>query len=116
MTTKKLRPKTKTSAASKKTTTSGATAELTVLQTLHHHIAGCTQCPRLREYGENIGRVKRRAYIDQEYWAKPVPGFGDEKARIQIVGLAPGAHGANRTGRPFTGDGAGRFMYPILAE
>lgn len=89
---------------------------LTVLQTLHHHIAGCARCPRLREYGENIGRVKRRAYIDQEYWAKPVPGFGDEKARIQIVGLAPGAHGANRTGRPFTGDGAGNFMYPVLHE
>ncbi len=89
---------------------------LTILQNLHHTIASCTTCPRLREYGENIGRVKRRAYIDQEYWAKPVPGFGDEKARILILGLAPGAHGANRTGRPFTGDGAGYFMYPVLYE
>lgn len=89
---------------------------LTVLQSLHETIASCTACPRLREYGENIGRVKRRAYIDQEYWAKPVPGFGDEKARILILGLAPGAHGANRTGRPFTGDGAGYFMYPVLHE
>lgn len=91
-------------------------AGLTVLQELHETIAGCTSCARLREYGENIGRVKRRAYIDQEYWAKPVPGFGDEKARILILGLAPGAHGANRTGRPFTGDGAGFFMYPVLYE
>jgi uracil-DNA glycosylase len=111
MTTRKTKAKAKAKAEAPV-----AVAGLTVLQRLHHHIAGCTQCPRLREYGENIGRVKRRAYIDQEYWAKPVPGFGDEKARIQIVGLAPGAHGANRTGRPFTGDGAGNFMYPVLHE
>ena len=106
----------KTDTKTPKKTAVEAPAGLTVLQTLHTRIAGCVLCPRLREYGENIGRVKRRAYIDQEYWAKPVPGFGDEKARIQIVGLAPGAHGANRTGRPFTGDGAGNFMYPVLAE
>src|ERR1700712_4590686 len=105
--------KTKAEAGSR---TKAAVEGLTVLQTLHHHIAGCALCPRLREYGENIGRVKRRAYMDQEYWAKPVPGFGDEKARIQIVGLAPRAPGANRTGRPFTGDGAGNFMYPVLHE
>src|ERR1700743_3592534 len=110
------RAKAKTPTTAKASSKAVSDAGLTVLQTLHHHIAGCTQCPRLREYGENIGRVKRRAYIDQEYWAKPVPGFGDEKARIQIVGLAPGAHGANRTGRPFTGDGAGNFMYPVLHE
>ena len=91
-------------------------ADLTILQALHHRIAGCALCPRLREYGENIGQVRRRAYIDQEYWAKPVPGFGDEKARILVLGLAPGAHGANRTGRPFTGDGSGDFMYPVLHE
>jgi uracil-DNA glycosylase family 4 len=92
------------------------TADLTILQALHLNIAGCALCPRLRAYGENIGQVRRRAYIDQEYWAKPVPGFGDEKARILVLGLAPGAHGANRTGRPFTGDGSGDFMYPVLHE
>ncbi|MHB1699747.1 MAG: uracil-DNA glycosylase [Acidobacteriaceae bacterium] len=59
---------------------------------------------------------KRAAYRDQEYWSKPVPGFGDERARVLILGLAPGAHGANRTGRPFTGDGSGDFMYPVLHE
>ncbi|MEO7030196.1 MAG: uracil-DNA glycosylase [Acidobacteriaceae bacterium] len=93
-----------------------APAELTVLQTIHHRIAGCELCPRLREYGRKIGETKRKAYIDQTYWAKPVPGFGDEKARILVLGLAPGAHGANRTGRVFTGDGSGYFMYPVLHE
>ena len=63
---------------------------------------------------EEVARVKRRAYMDQEYWGKPVPGFGDPKARVLIVGLAPGAHGSNRTGRPFTGDASGGFMYPAL--
>jgi len=67
-------------------------------------------------YREEIGRVKRRAYKDWEYWAKPVPGFGDREARVLILGLAPGAHGSNRTGRPFTGDGSGDFMYPVLYE
>lgn len=90
--------------------------QFTVLQTLHHHIASCELCPRLREYGRGIGETRRRAFIDQEYWAKPVPGFGDENARILVMGLAPGAHGANRTGRPFTGDGSGDFMYPVLHE
>src|SRR6185437_6224848 len=71
---------------------------------------------RLRSYCQEIGRVKRRAYLDWEYWAKPVPGFGDPNARVLILGLAPGAHGANRTGRPFTGDGSGYFMYPVLHE
>ncbi|MDQ2924351.1 MAG: uracil-DNA glycosylase [Acidobacteriota bacterium] len=93
-----------------------APAELTVLQTIHHRIAGCELCPRLREYGRKIGETKRKAYIGQTYWAKPVPGFGDEKARILVLGLAPGAHGANRTGRVFTGDGSGYFMYPVLHE
>lgn len=60
--------------------------------------------------------VKRRAYRDQQYWGKPVPGFGDPEARIMVLGLAPGAHGSNRTGRPFTGDASGNFMYPILYE
>jgi uracil-DNA glycosylase family 4 len=79
-------------------------------------IVGCERCPRLREYCTKIGEVKRRAYMDQVYWARPVPGFGDPGARVLILGLAPGAHGANRTGRPFTGDGAGYFMYPVLYE
>lgn len=61
-----------------------------------------------------VGREKRRAYLDQDYWAKPVPGFGDAQARVVILGLAPGAHGSNRTGRMFTGDASGRFMYPVL--
>ena len=93
-----------------------APTRLTILNQICSTIAACTQCARLREYGEAIGRNRRRAYIDQEYWAKPVPGFGDPNARILIMGLAPGAHGANRTGRPFTGDGSGDFMYPVLHE
>ena len=89
---------------------------LTVLQSVQKGIVTCTRCPRLRAYGERIGEVKRRAYRDQEYWAKPVPGFGDPRARILVLGLAPGAHGANRTGRPFTGDASGDFMYDVLHE
>lgn len=77
---------------------------------------GCRLCPRLVAYREEIGRVKRRAYTEWEYWAKPVPGFGDANARVLVLGLAPGAHGSNRTGRPFTGDGSGYFMYPVLHE
>jgi uracil-DNA glycosylase family 4 len=79
-------------------------------------IVACERCPRLREYCAGIGQVRRRAFIDQTYWAKPVPGFGDPRARVLILGLSPGAHGANRTGRPFTGDGSGDFMYPVLHE
>jgi uracil-DNA glycosylase family 4 len=70
-------------------------------------IVSCDRCPRLRDYCRRIGREKRRAFRDQTYWARPVPGFGDPLARLLIVGLAPAAHGANRTGRVFTGDGAG---------
>jgi uracil-DNA glycosylase family 4 len=66
------------------------------------------------KWREKIAREKRRAYIDAEYWGKPVPGFGDPKARVLIIGLAPGAHGSNRTGRVFTGDSSGNFMYPVL--
>ncbi len=77
-------------------------------------IIGCERCPRLRLYGEGLARTRRRAYQDQAYWSRPVPGFGDPRARILILGLAPGAHRANRTGRPFTGDGSGAFMYPVL--
>lgn len=84
------------------------------LKILHDEVVSCTRCPRLVSYREQIGREKRRAYRDHEYWARPVPGFGDPKARVLILGLAPGAHGSNRTGRPFTGDASGKFMYPIL--
>jgi uracil-DNA glycosylase family 4 len=79
-------------------------------------IIACELCPRLREYCTRIGETRRRAYQDHQYWARPVPGFGDPRARVLILGLAPGAHGANRTGRPFTGDGSGDFMYPVLHE
>jgi len=79
-------------------------------------IVACNLCPRLREYCTRIGQTRRRAYLDHTYWGRPVPGFGDLRARILILGLAPGAHGANRTGRPFTGDGSGDFMYPVLHE
>lgn len=79
-------------------------------------IVACELCPRLRDYCRNLGETRRRAYQDEVYWARPVPGFGDLRARILILGLAPGAHGANRTGRPFTGDGSGDFMYPVLHE
>jgi uracil-DNA glycosylase len=81
---------------------------------LNNEIVGCTRCPRLVVYREQVGREKRLAYRDHEYWARPVPGFGDVNGRVLILGLAPGAHGSNRTGRPFTGDASGRFMYPIL--
>src|SRR6201995_5491776 len=86
------------------------------LNVLNQEVIGCRLCPRLVEYREHIGLEKRKAYRDHEYWAKPVPGFGDSKARVLILGLAPGAHGSNRTGRPFTGDRSGDFMYPILYE
>lgn len=66
------------------------------------------------EWREQVAREKRKAYRDQEYWGKPVPGFGDPKARLLVVGLAPGAHGSNRTGRQFTGDGSGNFLYPAI--
>jgi uracil-DNA glycosylase family 4 len=87
-----------------------------ILHTLNQEVVACTRCPRLVSYREAIGKEKRRAYMDWEYWAKPVPGFGDPNAHVLILGLAPGAHGSNRTGRMFTGDASGRFMYPILHE
>src|SRR6187431_3323379 len=74
----------------------------------------CERCPRLREYCREIARVKRAAYRDETYWGKPVPGFGDPEAWLLIVGLAPGAHGANRTGRMFTGDKSGEWLYGEL--
>jgi len=86
------------------------------LTVLNRDVVACTRCPRLVAYREQIAREKRRAYRDWEYWGKPVPGFGDPQARVLVMGLAPGAHGSNRTGRPFTGDASGNFMYPVLYE
>jgi len=86
------------------------------LEELNREVIACTRCPRLVTYREQVAREKRRAYKDCEYWGKPVPGFGDPNARVLVLGLAPGAHGSNRTGRPFTGDASGNFMYPLLHE
>jgi len=86
------------------------------LTVLNREVVGCTRCPRLVAYREEVAREKRRAYREWEYWGKPVPGFGDPDARVLVMGLAPGAHGSNRTGRPFTGDASGKFMYPVLYE
>jgi len=83
---------------------------------LNRELTACTKCPRLVAHREQVAREKRRAYRDWEYWGKPVPGFGDPHARVLIMGLAPGAHGSNRTGRPFTGDASGNFLYPVLYE
>jgi uracil-DNA glycosylase family 4 len=84
-----------------------STTAATPLSEVRDAIVACDRCPRLRAYCTRVGVEKRRAYRDETYWARPVPGFGDPSARLLIVGLAPAAHGANRTGRVFTGDGAG---------
>ncbi|HSU60160.1 MAG TPA: uracil-DNA glycosylase [Bryobacteraceae bacterium] len=89
---------------------------LAELRVLNQEIINCRRCPRLVAYREEVGRVKRRAYREEQYWSKPVPGFGDPEARVLIVGLAPAAHGANRTGRMFTGDRSGDFLYRALWE
>ena len=86
------------------------------LEALNARIVACDRCERLRTHCANIASVRRRAYADWEYWGKPVPSFGDPDARVLALGLAPGAHGSNRTGRPFTGDGSGDFLYPVLHE
>src|SRR6476659_8721577 len=84
------------------------------LEALNAQIISCNLCSRLRTHCIEIARVRRRAYTDWEYWGRPVPSFGDPHARVLALGLAPGAHGSNRTGRPFTGDGSGNFLYPVL--
>ena len=81
---------------------------------LEHDITTCRRCPRLVAWREEVARTKRRAYQDWDYWGKPVPGFGDHEARLIILGLAPGAHGSNRTGRMFTGDSSGETLYATL--
>jgi uracil-DNA glycosylase len=87
-----------------------------LLHILSEEVIACRRCPRLVAYREKVAREKRRAYQDWTYWGKPVPGFGDPKAHLLIVGLAPGAHGSNRTGRPFTGDQSGVFLYKALYD
>ena len=89
---------------------------LRTLEALNARIVACDRCERLRTHCTEVARVRRRAYSDWQYWGRPVPSFGDSGARVLALGLAPGAHGSNRTGRPFTGDGSGHFLYPVLHE
>ena len=95
---------------------SDVSVQASSFETLNKKIIACRKCPRLVAWREEIARTKRKAYQDWDYWGKPVPGFGDHEARVLVVGLAPGAHGSNRTGRQFTGDGSGGFMYPALCR
>jgi uracil-DNA glycosylase family 4 len=87
---------------------------MSTMEALHARLVDCRRCPRLVEWREQVAREKRAAFADEEYWGRPVPGFGDPRARLVIVGLAPAAHGANRTGRMFTGDRSGDFLYAAL--
>ncbi len=91
-------------------------ADAASLDVLKARIVACDRCPRLRQYCAEVARVRRRAYADWDYWGKPVPSFGDQHARVLALGLAPGAHGSNRTGRMFTGDGSGDFLFPVLYD
>lgn len=84
------------------------------LEEIEREIIQCRACPRLVSWREEVARKKKRAYQEQTYWGKPVPGFGDVQAEVMVVGLAPGAHGSNRTGRMFTGDSSGDFLYSAL--
>ena len=84
------------------------------LERIHDEVVDCRRCPRLVEWRERIARIKAPRFADQEYWGRPLPGFGDPRARIFVVGLAPAAHGGNRTGRIFTGDRSGDFLYASL--
>src|SRR6267378_3862173 len=86
------------------------------LEGIARDVIACERCPRLRAYCAEVARVRRAAYREEEYWGKPVPGFGDPGAWLLIVGLAPGAHGSNRTGRMFTGDRSGVFLYQALYD
>ena len=89
---------------------------VTEVAKLHEQIVTCTKCPRLISHCETVAATKRRAYKAETYWGRPVPSFGDPQARVLILGLAPGAHGANRTGRMFTGDSSGDFLYRVLHQ
>jgi uracil-DNA glycosylase family 4 len=91
-------------------------AEGSPLDSLNARIVACDRCPRLRAHCAEVARLRRRAFAEFEYWGKPVPSFGDPEARVLVLGLAPGAHGSNRTGRMFTGDGSGDFLFPVLHE
>ena len=84
------------------------------LEQLQQKVISCTKCPRLVEYREDVARTKRRMYREHEYWGRPLPGFGDPQARVMLLGLAPAAHGGNRTGRMFTGDRSGDWVYGTL--
>jgi uracil-DNA glycosylase len=84
------------------------------LELLHAEVTGCTRCQRLRTYCADVAATKRRSYADQDYWGKPVPAWGDPHARLWVIGLAPAAHGGNRTGRIFTGDRSGDFLFAGL--
>jgi uracil-DNA glycosylase family 4 len=89
---------------------------LRALEQLNQRIVRCRKCPRLVAYREKVAREKRLAYRDWDYWGKPVPGFGDPRAKLLVLGLAPAAHGGNRTGRVFTGDRSGDFLYKALYD
>src|SRR5215472_10268177 len=84
------------------------------LDALEREIVSCRRCPRLVEWREEVARVKRASFADQEYWGRPVPGFGDPAATVVVLGLAPAAHGGNRTGRIFTGDRSGDWLFAAL--
>ena len=87
---------------------------MSALEALEREIIECRRCPRLVAWREQVAREKRAAFRDQEYWGRPAPGFGDPHARVVLLGLAPAAHGANRTGRVFTGDRSGDFLFAAL--
>jgi uracil-DNA glycosylase len=87
---------------------------MSAIDLIERAVVRCTKCPELRTYCRQVAAEKKRAYRDWTYWGKPVPAFGDGNARVMLVGLAPGAHGSNRTGRMFTGDASGDFLYPAL--
>jgi uracil-DNA glycosylase family 4 len=99
-----------------KNSIASANSAAKTLVVLEREIVACRKCPRLVRYREEVARAKRRAYRDWTYWGRPVPGFGDPRARLLILGLAPAAHGANRTGRVFTGDRSGEFLYKYLYQ
>lgn len=95
-------------------TSTPARAPRDTLRRLERDVVGCRACPRLVEWREQVAEEKRAAYRDEDYWGKPIPGFGDGKARIVVLGLAPAAHGANRTGRVFTGDRSGDWLFRAM--